>query len=399
MNNKGLMKIKLLAIIIILGILLFVVIPKTIMHFNNRQKDNYIEIVKKYIDEVKNNINSLVYKQIPLENEALLVKISNLTTNKKTPYGSFKEEYSYVIVVNKNNYYDYYFAGIDSSMHGVPMINEKELNRESIVYGEVNLSNINSINSIENLYVANTIFTKSDNSKEDDTNILLTPVSGELSVPYEFKRDVHKIYDDTVKNIDTSVYNKQVTINAGEVKYNNKVISKGYMRDINGLLRYISFPNGKNKEYYASFVVYNNSYVAGVINKSNNYSSKNMMFDSVPAIVINKDAITVTDNDKKYLMWNLMALYPDNSNYTVTECGALIIKNNASNEINLTFDTNNILVGKSNNNCELGNIFAIRKDNVQKNDKFYARGYIKYKDHLGDEYIAYSRDTILGSVN
>ena len=124
-----------------------------------------------------------------------------------------------------------------------------------------------------------------------------------------------------------------------------------------------------------------------------------MVFDSVPTVTINESASTVSDNGKKYLMWNLMTLYPNNANYTITECGALIIKNNDGNVVNLTFNTPNVMVGKSNNNCELGNIFAIRKDNVKKNDKFMARGYIKYKDSNGNEYTTYSRDTILGSVN
>ena len=398
MNNKGLMKIKLLAIIIIIGIILFTIIPKSITYFNNKKKDDYIEIAKEYINEVKMKVNSLEYKQIPLENEALLVKLSSLDINEKSPYGTFKDEYSYVIVLNKHDYYDYYFASIDSSARGIPIVNEKELSRESIVYGEDNLSNINSANLIEKLYVANTLFTKSSNTREDDKNILLTPLSGELSVSYEFKSDAHKIYDDTIKKIDTSIYNKEVTINSGEVRYNNKVISSGYMKDVNGLFRYISFPNDNDKDYYASFVIYNNSYVAGTINKSNDYTSKNIVFDSVPTITINKDTSVVIDNDKKYLMWNLMTLYPNNNNYTITECGALIIKNNNESSINLTFDTPGVLVGKSNNNCELGNIFAIRKDNVRENDKFQARGYIKYLDHLGNEHITYSRDTILGKL-
>lgn len=399
MNNKGLMKIKLLSIILIIGMFIFLGVPKFVAYFNNRSKDNYIEIAKEYIKEVKNNINTLIYKQIPFENEALLVKLSNLEVNKKSPYGSFKDDYSYVIVLNRGSYYEYYFAGIDSSMHGIPVVSEQELNRESIVFGQDNLSSINSVNMIENLNVANTIFSKSNDTKEDDKNILLIPLSGELTVTYEFKKDVHKIYDNTIKNIDTSIYNKEVTINGGEVKYNNKIISSGYMKDINGLFRYISFPNNNKKDYYASFVSYNNSYVAGVINGSRDYSSKNMVFDSLPTITINKSASTVIENDKKYLMWNLMALYPNNDNYVITECGALIIKNNSKEEINLTFDTSNVLVGKSNNNCELGNIFAIRKDNVKTNDNFSARGYIKYKDKLDNEYIAYSRDTILGTVN
>ena len=74
------------------------------------------------------------------------------------------------------------------------------------------------------------------------------------------------------------------------------------------------------------------------------------------------------------------------------------MKDNTVTDVNLTFDTPNILVGKSNNNCELGNIFAIRKDNINVNDRWFARGYIKYKDRFGNEYINYSNDVISALV-
>jgi len=398
MNNKGVLRVKLLTIIIIVGILLFVVAPKIIVYFENNKNTKYIEVAKEYINEVKASINALEYKQIPMENEVLLVKLSDLNINKKSPYGSFKKDYSYVVVLNCGNYYDYYFASIDTSLHGIPLVNEKELSSESIVYGENNLSNINRASKIENLYVANTVYTKSEKTQEDDKNVLLVPVSGELSVSYEFKKDVHKMYSDIVKNINTDIYNKEVVINSGQLKYDNKVLSSRYNKNINGLFRYISFPNNEKEEYYASFITYTNSYVAGNINSIDNYSSKNMVFDSLPTIVINESSSTVIDNNKKYLMWNLMSIYPNNNNYVVTDCGALIIKNTQKEMPNITFDTPGVLIGKSNNNCELGNIFAIRKDNVKTNDEFYARGYIKYKDHFGREHISYSRNTILGKV-
>lgn len=396
MNSKGMLRVKLLTIIIVLGLGLFMLVPRIINYISEQKKEEYIQTALLYIKEVKNGINSLEYKQIPLKNEALLVKLRDLKLNKKSPYGSFKKEYSYVIVLNCGDYYEYYFAGIDTSGYGIPVINEKELKSEAIVYGDEQLYKINHIDKIENLYISNTLYKKNDKSKEDDKNILLTPVSGDLTVPYEFKKEIYTIYSETIKNIDTNVYNREVLINNGKVTYDNNVISSGYQKDLNGLLRYISFPNNNSHEYFSSFVVNNNSYVAGVINKSGEYSSKNMIFDSVPTIVINENSQTIRDNDQKYLMWNLMTLIPSNDNYSVTECGALIVKNNGDKDINITFDTQNVLVGKSNNNCEFGNIFAIRKDNVKLKDKYLARGYIKYKDRFGTEYIAYSRDTILG---
>lgn len=399
MNNKGILRVKLLAIIIILGIIIFALVPKGMSYLSNIKKDKYIEIAKEYIREIKDNINSLEYKQIPRENEALLVKLSSLKNKKRSPYGSFKNDYSYVIVLNRNTYYEYFFASIDSSGHGIPLVSEKSLNRESVVYGEDELNIINSANKLENLYIAGTIFTKNEDSKIDDHNILLTPVSGELTVPYDFKKEVHNIYDIVVKNIDTSIYNKEVTVNSGIVRYNNKILTSSTKNDLNGIMKYLSFPNNNKSEHYASFVINNNSYVAGAINKSSEFSNKNMIFDSVPTIVINNTSETIIDNDNKYLMWNLMSLYPNNSNYTITECGALIYKIKDNKEVNITLDTERVMIGKSNNNCELGNIFAIRKDNVKTGDSFIARGYIKYLDKNGTLHIGYSRDIVSGIVN
>lgn len=398
MNNKGFIQIKILTVVFIIGILAFTLIPRGITSYNNRKREEYIKVVKEYVEEVKTSVDSLKYKQLPKNNEALLVKFSNIK-GKKSPYGAFDEEYSYVIVLNKGSYYDYYVACIDKSNRGIPVVAEKELNLDSIVYGRSQLTNINEVTTIKNLLVEDTVYKESSLSKENDNNILLIPISSgnDLTVPYEFTKDVNKVYDKVVKSIDTDIYNKEVTINNGVIRYNHEVL--GYTsKDINGMFRYLSFPNGENKLYYSSFVSYNKSYVAGVINESNDYKASSIVFDTTPTIVTAKSAKVVMEENTPYLMWNMMAIYPDNKNYTISECGALVVKNNNVTDIQIDFNTPDVLVGKSNNNCELGNIFAIRKDNIHENDHFFARGYIKYKDKSGKEYITYSKNTISALV-
>lgn len=396
MNNRGLVRIKVLTIICMIGIICFTLIPYLYNVYTNNKKEKYIQIAKEYIKEVKDSVNSLEFLQLPSNNEGLLVKLKDLKLNKKSPYGRFEDEYSYVVVINMGDYYDYYFAAIDSKNYGIPVVNEKELTADSVVYGKSRLTNIKQSNFIEDLYIDGTIFKQSENSKKNDKNILLVPVSGELTVSYEFIEDVHKIYNNLIKNIDTEVYNKEATINNGVLKYDNKVLDDNYLKDINGFFRYISFPSNDDKIYYNSFVNYTKSYVAGIINESSDYETSDIVFDSMPTMVINRNAKTVVDNGKKYLMFNLMAIYPDNDNYSITECGALILKSSEVNHID--FNTENVIVGKSNNSCELGNIFAIRKANVNTYEKYIARGYIKYQDKAGNEYTTLSRDIISGTV-
>jgi len=396
MNNRGLVRIKVLTIICMIGIICFTLIPYLYNVYTNNKKEKYIQIAKEYIKEVKDSVNSLEFLQLPSNNEGLLVKLKDLKLNKKSPYGKFEDEYSYVVVINMGDYYDYYFAAIDSKNYGIPVVNEKELTADSVVYGKSRLTNIKQSNFIEDLYIDGTIFKQSENSKKNDKNILLVPVSGELTVSYEFIEDVHKIYNNLIKNIDTEVYNKEATINNGVLKYDNKVLDDNYLKDINGFFRYILFPSNDDKIYYNSFVNYTKSYVAGIINESSDYETSDIVFDSMPTMVINRNAKTVVDNGKKYLMFNLMAIYPDNDNYSITECGALILKSSEVNHID--FNTENVIVGKSNNSCELGNIFAIRKANVNTYEKYIARGYIKYQDKAGNEYTTLSRDIISGTV-
>lgn len=397
MNEKGFIQIKVLTIFFIIGIICFTLVPRIFSYYSENKKEEYVSLAKKCIDKVKDSINSLEFKQLPKENEGLVVKVSNLGLKVKSPYGSLKNEYSYVIVINMGSYYDYYFAAMDSNYWGIPIVNEKELNTDSVVFGKTKLMNIDKVSSIDNLYISGTIFEASEESKQNDKNILLTPVTGELAVPYEFKAEVHKIYDKLIKSIDTDIYNREATINNGVLKYNNATIASNYSNDINGFFRYLSFPNDKAEKYYSSFVSYNKSYTSGIINASNDYNDSSIVFDSRPTVVMNDNAAVVNVEDKNYLMWNLMAIYPDNNNYTISECGALIVKG-ISKDINITFDTEGVMIGKSNNGCELGNIFAVRKNNVKSNDKFSARGYIKYKDKNGKEYISYSRDIIEGMV-
>jgi hypothetical protein len=110
------------------------------------------------------------------------------------------------------------------------------------------------------------------------------------------------------------------------------------------------------------------------------------------------DSVTISYTNNRGTKYYL-AVTGSNNNYSITECGAIILRDTGEEVNNIKIDTPKIMIGKSNNSCELGNIFAIRKNNVSTNNKFYARGYIKYKDQFGNEYINYSMETIKGVVD
>ena len=119
MNNKGFIRIKVLTVITVMGILCCTLIPFLLHSYSKYLKVEYVKVAKKYINEVRENINTLEYKQLPKENNALLIKLNNLNVKSKSPYGKFVDEYSYIVVINMGDYYDYYFAAIDKNNFGI----------------------------------------------------------------------------------------------------------------------------------------------------------------------------------------------------------------------------------------------------------------------------------------
>ena len=80
----------------------------------------------------------------------------------------------------------------------------------------------------------------------------------------------------------------RATINNGVLKYKDTVISKEFNKDLNGLFRYLSFPNEVigGTHYYYSFITYNNNYAAGMIEKHGNYNNEHIEFSSMPKIIL-----------------------------------------------------------------------------------------------------------------
>lgn len=155
-NKKGFTLIELLAVIIILGILLLTAVPAISKYIDNSRKNTYVMNVKSMVDVVINSINNLEYEAMPLKDEAIIVPFSLIElekgSNKKSPYGKYIEDQSYIMVINNGLNFDYYIVAIDESGYAIPCVNVKDLDKSNITVDTENIEkNIYGMAQISNL--------------------------------------------------------------------------------------------------------------------------------------------------------------------------------------------------------------------------------------------------------
>ena len=141
MKKKGFTLIELLAVIVILGVLLMIAIPKVSQYINGSKKDSFIDEGKLYIDAVRNDMTSETYPAPINTNDVLIVTIDKVKmekTHKKSPFGGkYIYNKSYVAVINvgdgTNPDYKYYYAAQDTKGYAIPLTAESDLSRSVIV--------------------------------------------------------------------------------------------------------------------------------------------------------------------------------------------------------------------------------------------------------------------------
>lgn len=141
-NKKGFTLIELLAVIIILGVLLTIAIPKVSQYINNSKKSGFIDTANAMVSSVKNDIIS---EQLPApisNNDVLIVTIDkinldNLKNNKSSFGGKILSNLSYVAVVNigtgTNPEYAYFVSMQDAKNYAIPLTDVGDLDEDLVV--------------------------------------------------------------------------------------------------------------------------------------------------------------------------------------------------------------------------------------------------------------------------
>lgn len=110
MNKKGFTLIELLGVIIILSIIMLIAIPNISSVLDKNKKDSYLADAKKLITQAEYEIRSSRVER-PASNELVKITLSYLGTNdvSKDPDGnSYSLTDSYVVIVRKDGYLEYY---------------------------------------------------------------------------------------------------------------------------------------------------------------------------------------------------------------------------------------------------------------------------------------------------
>ena len=140
-NKKGFTLIELLAVIVILGVLLSILIPRVSQYITNSRKGSFVSIGQIFIDSVRNDATE---EDIPLpiaNNDVVVVTLDNASLQKSKEKSAFGGKYlysnSYVAIINIGDgadpNYKYFVALQDSKNYAIPLTSEEELDSSIVV--------------------------------------------------------------------------------------------------------------------------------------------------------------------------------------------------------------------------------------------------------------------------
>ena len=140
-NKKGFTLIELLAVLVILGVLLIIAVPKVTQYINDSKKDGFISEGDIFVDSVRKDATSEIYPFPISSNDVTIVTfdIANLDkSKKKSPFGgTYISSKSYVAIINVGTgtdpEYEYYLALQDSKNYAMPLTKEENITDKKII--------------------------------------------------------------------------------------------------------------------------------------------------------------------------------------------------------------------------------------------------------------------------
>ncbi len=141
MRKQAFTLIELLAVIVIVGILLIIAIPKVTQYITNSRKDSLITTSKDFIDAVRKDATSEIFEFPIGVDDVTIISVDLIKLEKggqKSPFnGVWLPEYSYVAIINagtdEDPDYQYYISIRDSKRYNISLTEEDDLERDSII--------------------------------------------------------------------------------------------------------------------------------------------------------------------------------------------------------------------------------------------------------------------------
>ena len=140
-NKKGFTLIELLAVIVILGVILAIVIPRVSQYITNSRKGGFASTGQIFIDSVRHDATEQDYPMPVNKNDVTIVTLDKASLQKSKEKSSFGGDYvysnSYVIILNvsdgTNPEYKYFFAAQDTKNYAIPLTLEAELDSSDVI--------------------------------------------------------------------------------------------------------------------------------------------------------------------------------------------------------------------------------------------------------------------------
>ncbi len=147
-NKKGFTLIELLAVIIILGILLIIAIPSVTSYISDSRKSSYIDTAKEIIGGARNLVNEGKLNMYDTDTTYYINASCIETENAlKSPYGDFAK--AYVVVTYNGSGYNYYWASVDITGHGIKNITSYDNLNEDLISTDLTLDDIDETKKLE----------------------------------------------------------------------------------------------------------------------------------------------------------------------------------------------------------------------------------------------------------
>ena len=134
-NKKGLSLIEILIVMAFIGVIVLIAIYFTQGYMKNSKRDTMVESAYFFIDMVRNQLTS--ENALPDMEKALIVSYDNFKDNLKkggkSPFDrqEYKNETTYVAVINKNGTMHFYVAMEDQSKNCLVMLTEADVKEGS----------------------------------------------------------------------------------------------------------------------------------------------------------------------------------------------------------------------------------------------------------------------------
>ena len=147
-DKKGFTLIELLAVIIILGVLMLIAIPSVTEYISSSRKSGYINTAREIISGAVALVNEGELEIFDVDTTYYInSKCINTENSQRTPYGEFDKAY---VVVTYNGFgYNYYWASVDVTGHGVKNITPENELDESLIESGIKAFDISEKKKLE----------------------------------------------------------------------------------------------------------------------------------------------------------------------------------------------------------------------------------------------------------